>query len=229
MVVHPQIRDALRGHDDVWLAERVSALEGRQSPYPGVEARDWIERPELQLPSRIFAVEAALGLVPASLSRCLGYLPTDVSAAERVEAAVAVDRSLPEAAEREFLRAFRAARTLTTTPHDSSAFGAALTAAVDGMNVAQLASRLGGIPRIVLREWMSGQTAPPPYVVFRLEQILALPPGALARHLGYVPINVEPARDVEDAISHDPLLEETDRDLLIGLYRSLTGAAPSRN
>lgn len=72
------------------------------------------------------------------------------------------------------------------------AFGEALTAALHEVDPGQVASRLGGILRTSLRQWSAGSSAPPHYVVFKLEEILELAPGSLARHLSYVPSNSGP-------------------------------------
>lgn len=227
MDVTPQIRDALQGHDEAWLAVSVSALEGRRFPYRATTAREWIESPERQEPSRIFAIEVALGLPPASLSRRLGYLPADLAAAAGIEVAVAADPAMSEVAGQVLIDAFLVSRpgryAMLRARHRWGAFREALTDALQDTDPVEVGSRLGGVPRTVLGDWMAGKAEPPHYVVFQLEEILELAPGALARHLGYVPVSVEAAHDVEDAISRDVLLEPTDRDALVTLYRDLSG------
>lgn len=112
MVVTSQIRAALRGHDEAWLAQQVSQLEGRRCPYQAA-ARDWIERPEAQEPARIFAIEAVLGLPPASLSRRLGYLPADMAAGAWRQRWPPIPRGT-EIARRVLIGAYRAARERRT-------------------------------------------------------------------------------------------------------------------
>ena len=70
--------------------------------------------------------------------------------------------------------------------------------------------------------WEAGRAAPEPDKVFRLEAVLELRPGHLSQHLGYGPLDGGPITPtVESAVLADPMLDDVDREAVLGLYRSL--------
>jgi transcriptional regulator with XRE-family HTH domain len=68
-----------------------------------------------------------------------------------------------------------------------------------------------------------GGTLPRPEVTIRLEQALKLEPGQLSRLLGYLPATTEPVltTGVVEAARTDPRLGDSERELLIAVYREL--------
>jgi transcriptional regulator with XRE-family HTH domain len=64
----------------------------------------------------------------------------------------------------------------------------------------------------------------------RLEQILKLEPGHLSRLLGYVPATAEPGTmtSVVAAARADPRLDDSERELLIAVYRELVRQSASK-
>lgn len=101
------------------------------------------------------------------------------------------------------------------------AFARTLTSALHlrGMTQVRLAAELGGIAQSAVSAWTTGTSTPRHDVVFRVEQILELPPGHLSSHLGYLPVGAEPPSSVEDAIEADALLTDVQRRALLALYR----------
>jgi transcriptional regulator with XRE-family HTH domain len=69
----------------------------------------------------------------------------------------------------------------------------------------------------------NGSTVPRMDMTTRLEQVLKLEPGHLSRLLGYVPATTEPgtATSVVAAARADPRLGDSERELLIAVYREL--------
>jgi transcriptional regulator with XRE-family HTH domain len=64
----------------------------------------------------------------------------------------------------------------------------------------------------------------------RLEQVLKLEPGHLSRALGYVPATAEPGTmtSVVAAARADPRLGDSERELLIAVYRELVRQSASK-
>ena len=64
----------------------------------------------------------------------------------------------------------------------------------------------------------------------RLEQVLKLEPGQLSRLLGYVPVTAEPGTmtSVVAAARADPRLGDSERELLIAVYRELVRQSASK-
>lgn len=48
--------------------------------------------------------------------------------------------------------------------------------------------------------WLGAKSEPSRRKVFAMERVLGVPPGALSRHLGYLPVEAVPARNIEDAL-----------------------------
>lgn len=76
------------------------------------------------------------------------------------------------------------------------------------------------------RALMAGEWEPPPSAVFKLEDLLQVPPGSLSHLLGYLPATV-PCLSVEEVISRETLVDEEARDLVLGIWRAVSaGRAP---
>ena len=76
-----------------WLGAEVARLEGSDEPISGASVSKWIGG-NPPAPSRVFAIEEALGAPPGSLSKLLGYVPASTRPATTVPAAVANDERL---------------------------------------------------------------------------------------------------------------------------------------
>jgi transcriptional regulator with XRE-family HTH domain len=106
-----------------------------------------------------------------------------------------------------------------------------------GLTQRELAARLGGVIRAAVYGWETGRKEPPPETVFAIEGVLAAPPGALSRALGYVPVSfdrVAGVPSVRDAVIGDLLLGAVEKRALVALYEAFTagrtpghGRAPS--
>lgn len=106
--VTARIKDELGDRTQAWLGMRVAEIEERpEGPYSQPTAGDWLRRPEIQPPSRIFAIERALDLPPGTLSRPLGYLPVDARPVLTVEDAINADPKLNRAARKLLVSAYR--------------------------------------------------------------------------------------------------------------------------
>jgi DNA-binding XRE family transcriptional regulator len=92
-------------------------------------------------------------------------------------------------------------------------------------------ARLGvalGVSWHTVGSWEKAIWAPSPEKVFAIERILALPPGALSRHLGYLPL-VGSSASVMSAIDSDPWLDEQAKGLLTEIYRSFVQKGAARS
>jgi transcriptional regulator with XRE-family HTH domain len=93
-----------------------------------------------------------------------------------------------------------------------------------GLSQRALAKAIGVTPGAVWQwERDEGGTIPRPDVTIRLEQALKLEPGRLSRLLGYLPASTEstPTTGVVEAAKADPRLGDSERELLIAVYREL--------
>jgi len=70
-------------------------------------------------------------------------------------------------------------------------------------------------------QWEEGRGAPDTATVAKLEELFDLDKGTLARLLGYQPPDGEPPISVLEAVSADPHLDDSGRDLLTSVYRWL--------
>lgn len=104
-------------------------------------------------------------------------------------------------------------------------FGQALAAAREARDLsqAQLGELLGGIVQSAVSAWEVAKNEPDPCMVFRIEEVLEVPPGHLSSFLGYLPVDrPTPAYPrTPEAIKHDPDLNDFQRDLLLALYREI--------
>lgn len=71
------------------FAARVAIEEGRDRPHPEQQVSAWVNGNNIASPSRVFAIERALGVLPGALSHMLGYLPVEARDILTVEDAVA--------------------------------------------------------------------------------------------------------------------------------------------
>jgi transcriptional regulator with XRE-family HTH domain len=113
-------------------------------------------------------------------------------------------------------------------------FTEALIAALDrsGLNQSEVARRTDGlVSQGTISTWRTGNAKPQPDGVFAVERALGLPGGSLSKHLGYLPVDADTqAVDVISAIEADPVLDDMQRDMLIGLYeRARKRSAASEN
>ncbi len=112
----------------------------------------------------------------------------------------------------------------------TTSFGIALAEARQHRRLSQ--RRLGeaiGVRQSAITQWERGVVIPSNQHVFGAEQALTLPPGSLACLLGFgPPIDrpppAPPPPSVVDAIAADEDLDDQQRQLLLGLYRSFTEA-----
>jgi transcriptional regulator with XRE-family HTH domain len=75
-----------------------------------------------------------------------------------------------------------------------------------------------------IAHWLRGETAPKPATVARVERLLELEPGTLARPLGYAVVTEDPegrAVNVTEAIKAEQRLGAREKALLLTIYREL--------
>ena len=111
-----------------------------------------------------------------------------------------------------------------TTNEQREAFQQALVHARRGHGWSQrrLAEKVG-VAHSTVAFWEQGKSIPTPANVVDLERALGLETGALARLLGYMPLETmrHEMGNVLDAIMADPELGQRERDLLLTMYREL--------
>lgn len=109
----------------------------------------------------------------------------------------------------------------------STPFSEKLTATLAhrGLSQSQVADAMN-LTRASVSDWCRGQAVPAPETVFALEVVLGVPPGELSRELGYLPIipTAEAPVTTLGCIARDPLLDDTDREILTLVYEKLAGA-----
>ena len=92
-----------------------------------------------------------------------------------------------------------------------------------GLSQRELAAALG-VSQASVSQWLTGQSAPKPGRLAKLEQVLRLPPTALARHLGYLPGDEPDPKSVmtvAEAAEADPRLGVREQRILTAVYREL--------
>jgi transcriptional regulator with XRE-family HTH domain len=111
------------------------------------------------------------------------------------------------------------------TADQRQAFAKALRQALEdsGMSGRALARSLdlsqGGVAH-----WLRGATAPKPDTIARIERLLELEPGTLARSLGYAVVTEDltgRAQNVTEAIKAEQRLGAREKALLLTIYREL--------
>jgi transcriptional regulator with XRE-family HTH domain len=70
-------------------------------------------------------------------------------------------------------------------------------------------------------QWEEGRGAPDHATVANLEAVLELETGSLAKLLGYVPTGPDRPVSLVEALSADPRLDDSGRELLTSVYRWL--------
>jgi transcriptional regulator with XRE-family HTH domain len=70
-------------------------------------------------------------------------------------------------------------------------------------------------------QWEEGRGAPDHATVAKLEALLELEPGSLAKLLGYVPTGPDGPVSLVEALNADPRLDDSGRELLTSVYRWL--------
>jgi transcriptional regulator with XRE-family HTH domain len=68
-------------------------------------------------------------------------------------------------------------------------------------------------------QWEEGRGAPDQATVAKLEAVLGLESGSLAKLLGYVPAGADRPVSVIEALNADPRLDDSGRELLTSVYR----------
>lgn len=115
------------------------------------------------------------------------------------------------------------------TPEQKRAFASALNAAMDarGLRPVDLIPVTGSSSRqaaqSAAQSWMTGAVEPLRPKVVELEQFLELEPGALSRHLGWLPINAPAMPDLEATVLADARFSEDQKVLLLKLISQLLG------
>ena len=70
-------------------------------------------------------------------------------------------------------------------------------------------------------QWEEGRGAPDQATVAKLEEVLGLESGSLAKLLGYMPAGSDGPISVIEALNADPRLNDSGRELLTSVYRWL--------
>lgn len=135
---------------------------------------------------------------------------------------------IPSFAQSEPTTFAKCAHSAETAHMTTPAFTTALERELDtrGRGAKTRLSEALDVPASTLSGWVTGDRTPEPSTVFAIERALELDPGALSRHLGYLPLDAVDVHIVkaEDAIIADPGLSarakrsaltviEMDRDL----------------
>lgn len=116
-----------------------------------------------------------------------------------------------------------------STPAQKEAFAAALNAAmkarglrpVDLIPITGSATRQAG--QAAAQSWVAGKSEPLRAKVTELEQFLELEPGALSRHLGWLPVGSPPILDLEAAVLADERLSEDQKVIVLGIITQFLG------
>jgi transcriptional regulator with XRE-family HTH domain len=116
-------------------------------------------------------------------------------------------------------------RLMEATEAERRAFASAVSAQIDGMSRADLASHVAlksgeSVSEAAISQWTTGKNEPTRRKVFALESVLGVPPGSLSRHLGYLPTDAVPAVSPEEAIAADTSLLSDTRAMLIAALES---------
>lgn len=95
-----------------------------------------------------------------------------------------------------------------------------------GYTISGFATHIGVTPS-TLTTWLDKSYSKPENV-FLIEQRLTLPPGALSRHLGFLPVDAVPAVDVRDALALDADLTEDQREVVEALWLQMRAQTRAR-
>lgn len=109
---------------------------------------------------------------------------------------------------------------MEATAEQAEAFVAAVSAQMVGWTRDELAEAVAkesgeSVSVSALSLWLSAKAEPSRRKVFALEKVLGCKPGALSRHLGYLPINARDVVSVEDALEADGRISAEARRVLL--------------
>jgi transcriptional regulator with XRE-family HTH domain len=109
------------------------------------------------------------------------------------------------------------------------AFAGALALARERAGMTQKAvGDLLGVTQQLVGNWEQASREPSVQAACQLEVVLGVEPGALTKHLGFLPLTAAGKiieHGVIDSILADPTLGDSDRKALLGVYRALTSAS----
>lgn len=91
------------------LGAEVAYLEGRDDAYTQGVVSDWLNGNTAMTPSRLFAIEKALGRKPGDLSKIVGYVPVGAHERCTVRNAIESDPELNSSQREILLAAYKAA------------------------------------------------------------------------------------------------------------------------
>lgn len=117
------------------------------------------------------------------------------------------------------------------TAEQHAAFVRALSRQLEGAmtrkdfceQVAAISGESMSVP--ALDHWLKNKVEPTRRKVFAAEEVLGLEPGALSRHLGYLPLSALPVVTLDQLLKQETRLRARDREAILGLYRVLIGEA----
>ncbi len=92
-----------------------------------------------------------------------------------------------------------------------------------GVRVAELEGRPSVYAQPSVSGWLDSIDKQPPSRIFLIEQALGCKPGAISRHLGYLPVEAKAVRTVPDALAADARLDDISRRILLGAYEQAIG------
>jgi transcriptional regulator with XRE-family HTH domain len=121
--------------------------------------------------------------------------------------------------------------TQPTAEERRRAFGDALREAMSVQKMRQddLASILG-VRQPTVSGWINAISPPDSSeIVFAIEKALKLRPGALSRHLGFLPVEaVKTSTSVRAAVMDDPALSADEKSMLLAAYEAAAGGSKRR-
>lgn len=116
---------------------------------------------------------------------------------------------------------------VNVTEDQKAAFSAALRAAMATAGITKVSDlarrgRAAGIERTgeTFNSWANG-SEPSRSEVLALEVLLGVEPGHLSRHLGWVPVDVDPSVTIEQMILAEPDLTAAQKQALLTLLESM--------
>jgi transcriptional regulator with XRE-family HTH domain len=119
-------------------------------------------------------------------------------------------------------KGMRHARGVNSRREQREAFRRALRRARQTSELSQRAvGEAVGRTGSAIWQWEEGRGAPDKATVTKLEAVLELEPGSLARLLGYAPAGANGPVSVVEALNADPRLNDSGRELLTSVYRWL--------
>jgi transcriptional regulator with XRE-family HTH domain len=116
----------------------------------------------------------------------------------------------------------RQARVVNSRREQREAFRKALRRARETCDLSQRAvGEAVGRTGSAVWQWEEGRGAPDHTTVTKLEAVMGLESGSLAKLLGYVPAGADEPVSVVEALNADPRLNDSGRELLTSVYRWL--------